>query len=235
MDLVYSLGTGSHWDNNEIRYSLRSVEKFLKVDYVYVIGECPSFLNVYHIPLKESSVSAHNKQYNIFAKIMRACQTPTISKDFIYMADDHFWLKPVDRIPYYHNGNLFNTWIFHNCPSYQRTLMNTYNELLRRGLPTVNFNIHYPIVYNKEKFLQTVPLFRWGMYHGYAIKSLYCNSLKIEGECGIECKIKQPFRIADLQELTFGKELFSFGDEALNDSMKQYLQQLYPKKSRWEI
>ena len=30
MDIVYCLGNGSKWDNNELRYSLRSVERYCK-------------------------------------------------------------------------------------------------------------------------------------------------------------------------------------------------------------
>jgi len=45
MDIVYVLGSGSEWDDNEIRFSLRSVEKYLTgVGNVYIIGKKPNFL-----------------------------------------------------------------------------------------------------------------------------------------------------------------------------------------------
>jgi hypothetical protein len=45
LDLVYTLGTGSQWQNNEIRYSIRSIIKNLTgYRNIYIIGETPTFL-----------------------------------------------------------------------------------------------------------------------------------------------------------------------------------------------
>jgi len=39
VDVVYPLSNGSHWDNNELRYSLRSLEKYaLNLGRVFVVG-----------------------------------------------------------------------------------------------------------------------------------------------------------------------------------------------------
>lgn len=235
MDLVYTLGPGSNWDNNEIRYSLRSVEKYLNIDRVFIIGEACEFLkDVTYIPLIQQTRSAHQKQFNIYVKIVKACYAADISENFIHIDDDHFFLRPVKEINYYHCGNLYKSWDFNPMPSYRQTLMNTYNELIRRGLPTLDFNIHCPIVYNKKLFLEKVCKFPWNMYHGFTLQSLYCNSLKIEGQCGVDCKVRTPYCIDDLREITAFKDLFSVGDDGLNDSMKNYLQELYPEPSRWE-
>ena len=40
MDVVYILGKGSVWKDNEIRYSLRSIEKHLTgFDRVFIVGQ----------------------------------------------------------------------------------------------------------------------------------------------------------------------------------------------------
>lgn len=45
IDLVYILGSGSQWRNNELRFSLRSVQKNLKgYRNIYIVGENPGFL-----------------------------------------------------------------------------------------------------------------------------------------------------------------------------------------------
>ena len=45
IDIVYALGSGSKWDNNELRYSLRSLEKnFLDLRNIYIVGTFPHFL-----------------------------------------------------------------------------------------------------------------------------------------------------------------------------------------------
>ena len=46
MDILYCLGEGSKWNNNELRYSLRSLEKFGKnVGNIYVVGYDPGILS----------------------------------------------------------------------------------------------------------------------------------------------------------------------------------------------
>jgi hypothetical protein len=56
IDVVYPLGTGSVWQDNELRYSLRSLEKnFPDLGRVYVVGHKPDWLgNVEHIPFGDS-------------------------------------------------------------------------------------------------------------------------------------------------------------------------------------
>jgi len=55
MDIVYLMGEGySKCNYNELRYSLRSIDKYGKnVDRVYVIGYCPEWLSdeIIKIPL----------------------------------------------------------------------------------------------------------------------------------------------------------------------------------------
>lgn len=46
MDIIYSIGSGSTWDNNELRYSLRSLDMYGKsYDRVFVVGNIPEFLS----------------------------------------------------------------------------------------------------------------------------------------------------------------------------------------------
>ena len=71
MDIVIPLGTGSRWQNNELRFALRSIEKYLTgYDKIFIIGECPSYLqNIIHIPCPPSPAkrSARRKYQSLFA------------------------------------------------------------------------------------------------------------------------------------------------------------------------
>ncbi len=44
IDLVYILGKGSKWSDNEIRFSLRSIEKYFDYRKIFIIGEKPESL-----------------------------------------------------------------------------------------------------------------------------------------------------------------------------------------------
>ena len=111
LDLVYILGRGSNWQNNELRYSLRSVEKFVTgIRNVFIIGEKPSFINdqVIHIPYKDVYT---NKARNIMAKILRACNDSRMTKNFMLWNDDYFAIQPFSAIdyPYYFKCDLHHS------------------------------------------------------------------------------------------------------------------------------
>ena len=109
-DVIYVLGTGSRWHNNEIRFSLRSLEKNLMgFRRVFVVGECPGFLqNVIHIPATDIFNPQVNADGNIINKVLTACADERISDDFLFINDDHLVLKPiaVSEVPPLHKGDM---------------------------------------------------------------------------------------------------------------------------------
>ena len=101
IDVFYVLGSGSKWQNNEIRYSLRTLEKYgHNVGQVYIVGQRPSFISdkIKYIRAADIGTPACNhwykvKRFFIETGIKRAC----------YMMDDIFFIKDVDleNYPYY--------------------------------------------------------------------------------------------------------------------------------------
>jgi hypothetical protein len=77
LDLVYTLGTGSQWQNNEIRFSIRSIIKNLTgYRNIYIIGETPNFLAplaqlAQVAPLAQVSTVAPLAQVAKFAKVAK--------------------------------------------------------------------------------------------------------------------------------------------------------------------
>ncbi len=110
IDILYPIGKGSVMNNDELRYSLRSVEKHLKnFRNVYIIGQKPDFLkDVVHIPHEDIDRS---KETNIYKKILRGCQDETISDQFLFMNDDHFFLEDIDAptFPFFCKSDLVVT------------------------------------------------------------------------------------------------------------------------------
>lgn len=224
-DIVYVLGKGSKLNDFEIKMSLRSVEKNM-TNYrnVYVVGECPEFLqNVVHIQCPDRGQVS---DFNIMAKITEACETKTISEDFLFLNDDHFILKPfqADKFPFYHSGDLSEYISKRGNDEYGRRAQNTYNHLKNQGLPTKHFDIHTPILYNKEKFLNLVSALDWNQ-KTYIIKSLYANSLKIEGEQIEDHKYNNP--------PTKDVGVYSTYPN-LRASVTRFLTEQFPKSSKYE-
>jgi hypothetical protein len=240
IDIIYPLGKGSTWDNNELRYSLRSVEKHLS-NYrnVYIVGECPDWIqNVIHIP--------HDDLYypdrNIMLKVKAAMERKEISKNAFFLNDDHFLLTSADALnyPFYHKGNLRQVTI--NPNNYYHTyITGTIHELEKRKLPTYHFDTHTPIVFNKQQFLEVMAQYNWEELR-LVMKSVYCNTLGITGTYKEDCKISSKIAYWKLKERIKNADVFSIADKCFvpysgekESSVKKLLEELYPNKSKYEI
>lgn len=236
VDVVYPLGNGSKWDNNEIRYSIRSLQEHIfQVRDVYIIGELPDFLqNVKHIPF----VDEHQfKETRIALKVLEVCNTSLISEDFLFMNDDHFLLADYGpfEFPYFHKESISATAQARRFQdSYRKSLLNTYMALTKNGHLTHNYDVHCPIVYNKARFSQMFELYDWEVNYGYVVKSMYCNTFKVEGIKTDDFKLNSPMSVSQLQAINNTREFFSIGDKGINEDLKTYLEILFPEKSQYE-
>lgn len=222
--VVYPLGSRSHWKNNEIRFSLRSIEKHLfGFSGVWVVGERPDFLQgINHIP----ATDPHDvPDRNIMEKIKIACNTPEISDPFLFFNDDHYLLQDVqaDQFPYYCDITLQEKIDRRGYDNYGQRIQNTMKHLQAIDKATRNFDVHTPILYHKQHFIDTVCNVDWNKRQGYVIKSLYCNSLNIEGTYFKDCKHNFP---------TDGPVYSSF--PKVPPSIQKFLLEKFPNPSRFE-
>lgn len=239
VDLVYPLGHGSLWDNNELKYSLRSIEKHLaNYRHVYVMGEKPAWLqNVVHIPVNETGRSGPER---IYRKILRACQEPNLSNPFLFMNDDFFFLKPTDAptMPFYYDGTLKEAIEKkHKGGPYKEALINTFEAVNGRCIqPALHYDIHTPILYDKQVFRFSMAAVDWKARFGYVIKSLYANTAGAQRTHLPDCKIDQACNSEEeLAALIPDRFMFSIGDNAVNEVFKNYMEKLFPLKSNFEI
>ena len=233
MDVVYALGRGSHWGDNELRYSLRSINKYLSnYSKVWIIGDVPRFPihNINFLAYKENSLYP---AVNIMNKLTLACTNENISDRFLFFNDDHFLLNYYDAydFPFYYCGDLKDVV---NKTVYIETIKNTIHCLHDNDLPTKNFDIHTPIVYHKKLFLEIINKYNWDVNHGLCIKSLYCNTLKINGSYMEDGKIRRSKDEDQLRHWLANHSIFSVSDECLNNTIKKRFDIIYPKKSKYE-
>jgi hypothetical protein len=223
MDIVIPLGRGSTWGDNEIRYSLRSIEKHLKgYDNIFVVGELPTFLkNVIHISCPNVQLKP---QRSIFNKIMCAVNDERVSENFIHFSDYYYLLKNVyvNDLAYYHNGELSER-ILKYGGRYRQAMQNS----LDAGA-VYNYDIHTPFVYSKEQFKNNVASQNWE--REYIIKSLYMKDR--DGEYLDDCKVNRSVMFKDLVKMTEGMRFLSSG--LLCPAMREFLIRSYPNKSRYE-
>lgn len=241
IDIVYVLGTGSKWSNNELRYSLRSVEKYLTgYRNIYIIGECPEWLTgVLHVPMKdERPGNLVYKERNIMLKVLEACRQRELSKEFLFMNDDHFFLSGF-------NAGTYPNFFLENLPTaikargikdqYCASMQNTLHALHKTKLYDLFFDVHYPIRYNKEKFMRVMDAYDWQLPYGYIIKSLYANTAGLEGTpVEQDCKINGPGGCEQIQGTIDPWPMFSTGNNMDYEELETVMEFLYPDPSRYE-
>ena len=233
MDLLYILGSGTVWDNNEIRFSLRSAEKNIKdLEKVFIVGEKPDWLqNIEHLPLADLYKI---KWRNAYAKVSRACMSPFLSADFLLMNDDFFILKPITGAdyPFY-----FSSILTKNASYYKTKFLTTPQQtatLLPLHVKDVrNFAVHRPVRFNKQKYLD-MPRFDLAMT-GFSPRSFYCN---FYGVPGVQCADKTLSPL--MTEKDFDRacadrtDISVFSATARSPIFQNWIQKMFPEPSKYE-
>lgn len=168
MTILYVLGSDSKYNNEEIRYSIRSVAKHLPVKKIFIVGEKPSFVSdeIIHIPFAEAN---GNKAYRIAMKIRHACEI--INEPFYLFADDYFILKPLKQIGVYSKGRLNPSEVRNHI--YKHYIYVTEKYLIESGNTTHNFDCHRPFLIDPEKF--KLLDYVWHPEKTFVVKSIYGN------------------------------------------------------------
>lgn len=236
MDVVYAIGSGSRWQlDNELKYSLRSLALFLSgIDRIFIVGKRPAFLkNVVHLPFNDRNKC---KEKNIMEKVMRACQDDRLSREFLFVNDDHFALKPqtLASFPNYASRSLeaLGKAVKSTNP-YKKSVQNTATILKSRGLTEYNFDVHLPIVYDKLLFPKVMNGYDWK--NGcYVVKSLYGNTVGLNPTIISDMKLNRDYTNLELVRLLKPRPWFSIGNGALKPNFKNLMVELYLKPSPWE-
>jgi hypothetical protein len=240
IDVVYVLGKGSNWRNNEIRFSLRALEKNLQgIRKVWIVGEMPEFVkNVTHIQYPDE-LGINNADGNIIRKVLRVCQEETLTENFLFINDDHLIMKPMvaSEIPPYHKmdmATLKDAYFQDN--SWRGRLFRTKNMLLKKGYPVFHFDCHVPMVFNKKLFPEVINKFDYARDTGYTMKSLYGNVIHPDGPelKGQKVVIFKPYVLPDIKDKVRGRAFVAFNDDGLKIPLKQWLYTQFPGPSKYE-
>jgi hypothetical protein len=240
IDVVYVLGTGSNWNNNEIRFSLRAIEKNLKgVGNIFVIGEKPDWMqNVIHIAHPDEFGPA-NADGNIIRKVLRAIQDERLSDRFLFINDDHIVIKPINAcdVPYFHKGDM-TTYKeeYFKTPYWRKRLGRTRDVLVFKGIPAYHYDCHTPIVFDKDKFPEVMKQFDYGVKPGYTMKSIYANTVGVDGVLLSTEKrtVFEYFTRSQIEKRLAECTFLSFNDGGLNHDLKMWLAENFPEQSRFE-
>lgn len=245
-DIVYIVKNGEN--NPDLKYSLRSIEKFCNYRNIYIIGYKPSWIkDVKYIKTTQSSTKWKNATNNI----LTACNTEEISDNFILMNDDFFAIEPI--INWEENLNIcwgkLDTIItryskLRKPSSWQKAFKNV-KEVLEniKSKHFLNYELHTPLIINKKEFKE--------MYEIPEIVHIH-NTLNSPFHRRTVYKnlyfTKNPKIISDVK-IKFGRDLcdndlfyswISVFDNVVENKAKYkrlnaFLSKLFPDKSKYEI
>lgn len=100
MDVVYICRGG---DNEELRYSIRSVVKNLPHSKIWVVGDKPDWYTGNFIKVEQRSVQKYTRARNNLKTIITSKE---ISNPFILMNDDFYIINKINRLPVLYDGTL---------------------------------------------------------------------------------------------------------------------------------
>jgi hypothetical protein len=233
LDIVYILrNSGTRWMNNEVKYSIRSVEKNFSFNNIWIIGNLPPFFNDKKIGNIKSDDPYSNKLKNALHKISLACKDERVSDNFILMNDDFFLLKKIDEIKFFNKGKLEASKKNHSTKGgyYYRAICNTLEALKDMGINNpIDYEVHYPIMINKRKFLETMDTISDS--DGILFRSIYCNLNKIDS------KYRRDVKIFDIKQLAKYKrnDIISTDDRVVTtDKFQKWIKEIFKEKTIYE-
>ena len=215
MDVLYYIGCGSHHNNDELRYSLRSLHQHCQdVDRVFVVGNKPAFLrNVQYLWVEDK----FEWWRNAFEKT-KAAINAGISDEFLLMNDDFFMTSDFKaaKYPFYHRGEMPS--VAQN--KYQEVIVQTKKILQGLNASLFHYGVHCPIRIEAKKYLELEKYFTHPVSARCLYGNLFCKGIRTDDNKGTILKNSK-------------QKCFSSADWAGEDTFEA-LKKLFDQPSRWE-
>ncbi len=228
---------GSRHGNEELHLALRSIEKHLKGyrDIYLVSSRMPEgFQNLKFIRCDDPYP---RKQMNIHHAIRTALTTPGISSEVIFWADDNLLLRDlsVTELPVAaRRDDLLGFSGEEGTRVWHRSLRQTGEALKAAGLPTVNYEAHTPVRFQRDKYLALESRFDFSAGVGLCYISLYLNTIGVLGSTPAS-EIKATFESEHVKPKALEGKLFAgYNDTGLAAGAMRLFRERFPSPSKYE-
>ena len=228
MDFVYICRDG---ENEELRYSIRSVLNSFPEAKVWLVGGKPEWYSGHCVPVEQNS----NKYANALKNLKSLCEHPEISDNFVLMNDDFFIIKKINSVDQFYNGLLSDkinrfTQIT-GSSMYIKKLITTNKKLIDLGIKNpIDYELHTPMPMNKTGLLDVIEKYPECLW-----RSMFGNLYNVGGTQMDDVKIYVNKRhLARSNEITDNSIYMSTEDTSLNVMLDKMLRQMLPEPSIYE-
>jgi hypothetical protein len=175
MDFAYICKVGQ---NEELRYSIRSVLCSFPDANIWVVGGKPDWYCGNYIEVKQVG----HMYTNMFNNLKAIYDSNQISNNFILMNDDFFIMDKVKKIDYFYGGTLdekiesYKDMI--GSSSYVTRLSDTNNRLRKYKIESpIDYEMHIPFPMEKKKLKKILE-----SEYKYLVRSMYGNLNSVGGK-----------------------------------------------------
>lgn len=248
IQIIYVIGDGSKNDNQELRWSLRSLEKFARDDdgqlnvEPIIVGTVPDWFAGASIRTTDPT---NRKAKNMFHKIVSIVDSKLVSGEFLCSSDDHFLLRTVnfERWPrYFRNAILAE---YNGGNNYAKTIATTRDVLLENGYPAIDFTCHcnewmdtetFPIAKELEQKSLKHPMAEYGILP-YGVMT---NLALLNPAHRRQIVWKKDVKIGnvgdeEMKRISDTEICCSCNDDAfLSAAFRSFMYEAFENKSRWE-
>ena len=239
MDVVLHLGTGSKFDNMEVRMALRSIQtNFLQLGNIYVVAEkLPVWMTgVKHIQVPD--VSNSGKDAILINKVLAACKLPELSENFMFWSDDQVLVKPtalweiasvVADTPIDTMGN----------SKWQMRMIAIKELLEEKGITNIhNWESHVPQPMNKTTFIELMSSLEYDTGVGFGINTLYFGlqnypPIRKQNECKLTLEGAK-LCCGGIPKAVRGKTWIGYNDAGFQNGLSNWLKNNFPAPSKYE-
>ena len=221
-------------ENEELRYSLRSVEQNFTYRNIWFCGGCPEGLKPdKYFNIKQEAFVKWDRVRDMIEKV---CQNEEISENFWLFNDDFFILKPMKTMKPQYNGELEPYYKYAEskhggiADGFTIRLRQADADLKKAGLTTLNYEVHKPMLINRKKALEVLKAFP----KTPCFRSLYGNYWHIGGidKHDMKIKVENYPKILAVQGLW---DFVSTDDLSFkNGNIGEFLREKFDKTSRFE-
>lgn len=231
LDVVYFCKDGP---NEELKYSLRSIEKNLAFARVWIYGGKPDDIQPdKFVAIPQTGKPGETKWDRVRANFRRVGLNKEITEDFILMNDDFFINKTTTELPPTYRCSLYEHILkiemkYGDRPTdYTLQLRKTLRDLDAIGATTNSYELHTPVIINRHKLLEILGAFP----NTHATRTLYGNYFAIGGEETQDVKYIDPKAEVDTKSRFLSSDDSTWGDTKLT----KFIKEKYPDPSRFEL